>query len=456
MHAKVRCSIRILAKGGQNSSVNPWCSSRGVVRLAVRVSYSSYFLVLLLLVWASLPHAGIAASPDSPHLVVAIGDVHGDYNDFVAILQRTGLIDEQRHWSGGKASFVQVGDEIDRGPQPREVLDLVMSLEQEAAKAGGNVVALLGNHEVMNLMGDLRYVTAGNYAGFADGESEKRRTTAYQKYKAWRKDHPQLLAELEQPVLPVTEAEWMERHPAGFIEHSDAFSPKGRYGNWLRQRYAIAQINGIIFLHGGIQPNLVSMKLDQINAQIRSEIKEFDDVKQYLTADNLILPFFTLQEMMAAAQAELIAERKSHVPTNEQRLANLERFLGLGTWLSVREDGPLWFRGYDRWSEEEGAPQAEKILAAYQATNIVVGHTVQKSAHIRARFGGRVMLIDTGMLASYYPGGKPSALEITDEGKFTAVYLDQQVVLLEGKSAQLGLREDERARQPSSLSGVPQ
>ena len=108
----------------------------------------------------------------------------------------------------------------------------------------------------------------------------------------------------------------------------------------------------------------------------------------------------------------------------------------------MREDGPLWFRGYDQWSEEEGVPQVEMILEAYKATNIVVGHTVQRTAHIRSRFGGKVMLIDTGMLASYYPGGKASALEIHDEGKFTAVYLDQQVVLLEGKSAQPGLKED--------------
>jgi calcineurin-like phosphoesterase family protein len=427
-----------------------------MVRRGVRVCRCIHLLILALLTWAALPHEGIAAPADMPALVVAIGDIHGDYNDFIAILQRTGLIDEQRHWTGGKASFVQLGDEIDRGPQPREVLDLVMSLEQEAAKAGGNVVALLGNHEVMNLMGDLRYVTPGNYASFADGESEKRRTTAYQKYAAWRKDHPQLLAELQQPVLPVTEGEWMERHPLGFIEHSDAFSPKGRYGNCLRQRSAIAQIGGVIFLHGGIHPNLVSTKLEQINAQIRREIKEFDDVKQNLTADNSILPFFTLQEMTAAAQAELIAERKSHVPTNEQRLANLERFLALGSWLSVREDGPLWFRGYDRWSEEEGAPQVEKIVAAYQATNIVVGHTVQKSGNIRSRFGGRVTLIDTGMLSSYYPGGKASALEITNEGKFVAVYLDHQEVLFGGKLAQLRLKEEERTSQPSALSEVPQ
>jgi hypothetical protein len=72
-----------------------------------------------------------------------------------------------------------------------------------------------------------------------------------------------------------------------------------------------------------------------------------------------------------------------------------------------------------------------------------VGHTVQKTALIRARFGGKIMLIDTGMLSSYYHGGKASALEIGDDRKFTAVYLDRQVVLLEGKSAQPGLKKNQ-------------
>jgi len=410
-------------------------------RLSIGVSYCLYFLILLLLVWGVLPTGASTPPADALPSIVAIGDVHGDFNDFVAILQRTGLIDEQHHWTGGKTTFVQVGDEIDRGPQPREVLDLMMALEQEAPKAGGKVVPLLGNHEVMNLMGDLRYVTPGNFASFADSESEKRRTAAYQKYAAWRKGHSQLLAELEQPVLPVTEAEWMERHPAGFVEQRDAFNPKGRYGQPLRQRSAVAEVAGLIFLHGGIHPSLVSMKLDQINAGIRNEIKEFDEDKQYLTANDFILPFFTLQEMVAAVRAELIAERKSHVPTNEQRQAILERFQGIGSWLSVKEDGPLWFRGYDRWSEGEGQPQVEKILAAYHATGIVTGHTVQKEGRIRPRFGGKLMLIDTGMLSSYYPGGRPSALEITEAGRFTAVYLDQQVVLIEGQPAQVGMQE---------------
>jgi len=72
-----------------------------------------------------------------------------------------------------------------------------------------------------------------------------------------------------------------------------------------------------------------------------------------------------------------------------------------------------------------------KLLEAFQATHIVVGHTVQKGGRIRPRFGDKVFLIDTGMLSSYYPGGRASAMEICGDAKFTAQYMDQQVVLLD-------------------------
>jgi hypothetical protein len=137
------------------------------------------------------------------------------------------------------------------------------------------------------------------------------------------------------------------------------------------------------------------------------------------------------------AKAELIAERKSLVAADKTRQAKILQLLDLNGWLCIREDGPLWFRGYDQWSEEEGLPQVEKILGAYNATNLAVGHTVQKTANIRPRFGGRVFLIDTGMLSTYYTGGRASALEISDEG-FTAEYLNQRVSLLERKPAASG------------------
>ena len=420
------------------SSASRWHTTVKPFRPLSRVLQKIYLLPVLLL---ALPTGAATTPPNSPPLLVAIGDVHGDFEDFCSILQHVGLIDEQRHWTGGKTAFLQLGDLIDRGPKPRQVLDLMLSLDEQSAKAGGRVVALLGNHEMMNLMGDLRYVSVGNYASFADSDSENLRQSAFQKYFAWRKAHPQLLAELNQPVLPETEAEWMIRHPLGFIEHRAAFGPTGIYGKWLRQRFALVKIGGVIFLHGGINPDLTSLGLDQINDRIRGEMNQYDDARQYLAEENVLLPFFTLQEAIAVAQAELIAERKQGVKTNDPRLTRIEQFLALGGWLCVREDGPLWYRGYDQWSEEEGAPKVEKILAAYNATNIIVGHTVQKTARIRPGFGGRIMFIDTGMLSSYYHGGKPSALKISEDRKFTAVYLDQQVALPETKSAQSTLKE---------------
>jgi hypothetical protein len=366
--------------------------------------------------------------------VVAIGDVHGAFDDFVAILQRSGLIDKQNHWAGGKATFVQTGDLIDRGPKPRQVMDLMMALEKEAPPAGGRVVGLLGNHEVMNLMGDLRYVTPENYASFADSDSEQRQKAAYQQYAKWRSSHAQLLAELPQP-MELTEGEWMARHPLGFVEHAEAFSSKGIYGKWIREHSALALVGGVIFLHGGIDPSLAHLKLDTINGHVRDEIKAFDDAKQYLLDKGVILPFFTLQEITIAVQAELSAERKAQVPVDPQGQARLVQFLGYGEWLSVRVDGPLWFRGYDKWTEEEGNAQIGKVLDAYGAAHVAVGHTVQKGGLIRARFNNRVFLIDTGMLSSYYPGGRASALEVCGETRFTAEYMDSQVVLIDPAGA---------------------
>ena len=111
----------------------------------------------------------------------------------------------------------------------------------------------------------------------------------------------------------------------------------------------------------------------------------------------------------------------------------MSRLAGIGHWLCMREDGPLWFRGYDEWSEEEGRQQTEKILAAYNATHIVVAHTVQRTAHIRCRFGGRVFLIDTGMLSMYWRGERASALEIHAGRKFDGVYLDGEESMFEEK-----------------------
>jgi hypothetical protein len=310
--------------------------------------------VLLVLVSAMPAWAGPSKAPaEPPESIVAIADVHNAFDDFVAILRHTGLIDTQNHWTGGKTTFVQVGDLLDRGPKPREVMDLMMALEKEAVQAGGRVVSLLGNHEVMNIMGDLRYVVPVNYASFADGNSEKRQKAAYDEYVKWRGNQTSLLADLPQP-MELTETEWMARHPAGFIEHREAFGPKGEYGRWLRGHAAVAEIDGIIFLHGGIHPDLAKTKLDAMNNRIHDEIKAFDASKEYLQNEKLILPFFNLQEINNVLQAEVIAELKSHVPTNDERRAKIQEFLRHVDWLSVRVD------------ERRGCTAGEQALGGLQ------------------------------------------------------------------------------------------
>lgn len=402
---------------------------------------SSRLLLLVALVFAViLQGPGTAWARTSPASVTAVGDIHGDFDDLVSLLQHCGLIDAQHHWTGGKTALVQTGDVLDRGPQPREALDLLMALQKEAEKKGGRVVVLLGNHEVMNIMGDLRYVTPQNYASYATGNSEKVQHSAYEKYLHWRKDHQALLASVAQEFPETSEADWMARHPAGFVEQREAFSREGKYGKWLREEPAIVELNHVIFVHGGIDPSLDSMSLQEMDRRIHEEISSFDKTMEFLVAQQLVLPFFTLQEVSAVVQAEVSARESNpkarhpnltnpeeHVPEHTQ-LAILTNFLQYGHWLSVASNGPLWFRGYAEWNDEQLAAEVPKVLAAYRAKAIVVGHTPQAGGDIRSRVGGKVFLIDTGMLSSYFHG-RASALHFGDGGNVTAQYVNADVML---------------------------
>lgn len=378
--------------------------------------------------WLLLLPCLAVASPNAPERLVALGDIHGDFDDFCLILKRVGLVNEQNHWIGGNATLVQTGDVIDRGPKNREAMDLLMRLQKEAADAGGEVLPLLGNHEVMNILGDLRYVSPQQYADFADSDSEKRLHGAYQEYAKWYAGHKKSLAALKQPLPLATEEEWMAAHPPGFLEYREAFSPSGIYGKWLRSHSAVAKVGTVLLLHGGISPNVSSLTIDQINGQVRKELEEFDKTMQELASRKVILSFFTIKELAAAVQAELLGGLVDADYRNK-----LVRLLSFNDWLCMKEDGPLWSRTYDQWSEDEGVPQVDKVLTAYKATHVVVAHTVQKGSRIRSRFNGKVFLIDTGMVYKD-KGGQPSALDI-QSGKFTAMYLDGQEVLLDEKSS---------------------
>ena len=107
--------------------------------------------------------------PAPPGRLVAIGDIHGDLAAARSALRAAGAIGAHDDaWIGGDLWIVQTGDILDRGDDEQAIIDLFAALEPAAAKAGGKVIVLDGNHELMNALADFRYVTPGGFADFAD------------------------------------------------------------------------------------------------------------------------------------------------------------------------------------------------------------------------------------------------------------------------------------------------
>lgn len=370
----------------------------------------------------------ISTPADQPQQrIVAVADIHGAYDAFVAILQRAEIIDAARNWRAGKSTFVQLGDILDRGAKGRAALDLLMQLEKQASSSKGKVIVLLGNHEVMNVIGDLRYVPAEEYANYRDGQSQKRQDEAYKAFLEFKQNEAKRLKQPETAVTTEIEKAWKDAHPLGYIEQRQAFSADGKYGQWLRKHNAIAQINDTIFLHGGINPEIGNLSIDEINRRVHLELQLFDTAHQYLLTQKLILPYFNIEEIASAAKAEASRLSLTGSDADLQKSKLLESAAEVGGWISMNPGGPLWFRGFSEWSDEEGAPNTANLSKAYKVQHFVVGHTVQPGGQIRARFNHQIFLIDTGMLDStFYEGGRASALQIS-AGRFSVVYPDQTI-----------------------------
>lgn len=368
--------------------------------------------------------------------VVAIGDVHGAYDQFVSILTRARLIDSSQRWSGGRATLVQTGDFTDRGAKVRQVLDLLMTLEESARRGGGQVITLSGNHEVLNMIGDLRYVTPEIASAFADAKSESRREKAWEDYQRLVAARAKARTTLPE-VLTQTRETWMAAHPPGWLEYREALGPRGRYGKWLRGKPIAVVLDGTLFMHAGISPDQPAT-VDEVNKRARQEIARYDAYVQRLVAVKLALPFFTMQEVLEVSAAELqavsnvIEQAKVQNETPDLSAFDIPlmreavEITKIGDWSLLAAEGPLWFRGYVNWPEDDitGA-KVLGFLKTAGLTRIVVGHTPVKDSRITPRYVGGVVAIDTGMLTEVYQG-RPSALEILG-AQMNAIYEDGTV-----------------------------
>jgi hypothetical protein len=157
-----------------------------------------------------------------------ITDIHGEYHTYINLLKAMGIIDKNLNWKFGKGHLVVLGDTFDRGNMVTEVLWHLFGLEKQAAKAGGMVHILLGNHEFMVLSKDLNYINR---------KYEKVETISNTKYY-------------------------------------DLYSDSSVLGNWLRAKPVVITINNIIFVHGGLSIEIVkrNLTIDQINQKFSNKI----------------------------------------------------------------------------------------------------------------------------------------------------------------------------------------
>lgn len=311
--------------------------------------------------------AGAAYGEDSwkgIERIVAVGDIHGGYKAFVDVLRTASLIDGKDRWIGGRTHLVQMGDVIDRGPDSRKAIDLLMALEKQALKSGGYVHSLIGNHEAMNLYGDLRYVTPAEFAAFSGNES------AAQVEALWAQETRKMKPKPDAAFR----AKWMSAHPPGWVEHRAQFSPSGRYGKWIRSHNAIIRINDILFVHAGISPKYAAKSLREINDAIQEELRDFSK----LAEDGFVRD----------------------------------------------EQGVLWYRGIAR---EDPAlnDHVQIVLKNFGVRRVVIGHT-PTNGRILPLYGGAVLAIDAG-LGDVYGAHRVAILiegtqvSVLSEGKTSAL-----------------------------------
>lgn len=143
--------------------------------------------------------------------LVSVPDLHGDYKRAVKILSAAQLIDPKTLlWVGGNATLVQTGDIVDRGDDAKQIYELFFRLAKEALNAGGSVINVLGNHELMNIQQDLRYVSAGDFAAFG-----------------------------------------------GRKARAEAWAPDGWLGKQVRRFPVTAKVDNVLFVHAGLSPEFL-------------------------------------------------------------------------------------------------------------------------------------------------------------------------------------------------------
>lgn len=242
------------------------------------------------------------AEYDDGQAIVAMSDLEGNFRAFRDFLIQHKVVGNDLRWAFGRGHLVLVGDMLDRGASVTQVLWLIYKLELEAREAGGQVHFIVGNHEIKNLQGNWE--------------------AAHKKY--------------------VGVASVLGRQP------HDLLGPESYLGRWLASKNSIEKVNGYLFVHGGLHPQLAreGFTLDEINQ---------------VTRENYRRAFYP--QPAPAGRADLLTDTRN---------------------------GPAWYRGY--FESALSQAEVETSLRHFGAKAVVVGHT--PVWRVRSMFEGKVLAID--------------------------------------------------------------
>ena len=188
--------------------------------------------------------------------LVAVGDIHGDFAQAMKALELSKCMNSEGKWIGGTTVLVQVGDILDRGDNELAIMRKFQKLAREAKEAGGDVVVMNGNHEIMNVMGDFRYVTNGAF-GECRRWVEKRRAREAEK----------LGEEDVEPLPPVPDGVTPNSY-YGLWARRDLFLPGGEMAVKMASNPTVLQVGDTVFAHAGITENHVDYGFQRLNNEV--------------------------------------------------------------------------------------------------------------------------------------------------------------------------------------------
>jgi len=300
-----------------------------------------------------------------------------------AAKEATAYIEEQRIEIKKKAS--QLEDRLNKEAEGKKRLIIAKMRREAAQKEFATKEELIQEafdmawEKLMNLTGDLRYVSAAEYAAFAST--------------------PQASGAAAPPLE--------DGQPPGFRAHRQAFAPDGRYGRWLLQQPSVLIINDAAFVHAGLPPLAATMTPTELDRELKERLGALLRLRERLEGAGVIAPYTDVLDSAAQLRKRLDTTDGAAAglePIADDYLPDARLFVTLANDDLFSDKGPLWYRGTARCHHMLEAPVLDDVLAHWQISRAVMGHTPTPDHQVRQRFDGRAVLADTGMLKTYYKG----------------------------------------------------